>query len=132
MPLTTKSRDDQTYVLIRTRESWLNYAIFGSCSRNNKGEWSLLEHLRLQIEAIERRIRSGLAAIEEKPEDEADDPMDAMGPCGREDLQPSARKITKKAFIPQVVTVQMHEWPPEADVGSSGIMRGVQLFLEGK
>ena len=80
---------------------------------------------------MELRIRSGLEAIEEEPEDEADDPMDAMGPCGREDLQPSARKKTKKAFIPQVDTVLMYEWPPEADVGCSETMREVRLFLEG-
>ena len=98
----------------------------------------MLKHLRLHVASRQKdlRIIHGIRsriteAIEEQPEDEADDPMDAMGPCGREDLQPSARKKTKKAFIPQVVTVQMHEWPPEADVGCSETMREVRLFLEG-
>ena len=132
MPLTTKSRDDQTYVLIRTRESWLSYAIFGSNPRDRGWDWSLLKHLRRHVASRQKDLRSRITeAIEEQPEDETYDPMDAMGPCGREDLQPSARKKTKKAFIPQVVTVQMHEWPPEADVGCSETMREVRLFLEG-
>ena len=94
--LTTKSWDDQTYVLLRTRESWLSYAIFGSNSRDRGGDWSLLKHLRLHVASMEMRIRSGLEAIEKEPEDEADDPMDAMGSCGREDLQPSAGKKKKR------------------------------------
>ena len=130
MPLTTKRVSDHTFVLIKTREPWLNNAIFGTCGYRC-GNGSLLDQLRGHVVTMEKRIRSGLEAIEEQPEDEADDPMDAMGPCGREDLQPSARKKTKKAFIPQVVTVQMHEWPPEADVGCSETMREVRLFLEG-
>ena len=62
--------------------------------------------------------------------------MNAMGPCGAEDLQPTEENPQvphrrKEAFIPQVVTVQMHEWPPGADVGCSESMREVRLFLEG-
>ena len=135
MPLTTKKVSDHTFVLIKTREPWLNNAIFGTCGYRC-GNWSLLEQLRRHVVTMEKRIRSGLEAIVQESDDDDDDPMNAMGPCGAED--PGATENNhqvphrrKEAFIPQVITVQMHEWPPEADVGCSEGMREVRLFLEG-
>ena len=61
--------------------------------------------------------------------------MDAMGDCGTEDSKVALRrrghKGRKETFVPQVVAIQMPEWPPEAVLGSMTIERTVRLFLEG-
>ena len=134
MPLTTKMVNNQIFVHIKTREAWLANAIFGASNRNDMN-WSLLVELRQHVEEMEKNIRSGNPPIEKKEalEDEPDDPMHAMGDCGAEDVNAVLRreKKRKEQFTPQVVQVQMPEWPPEAVLGPSTIMRAVGLFLEG-
>ena len=132
MPLTTTEVSKETFAQVRTREAWLNNAILVA-SRNDDMTWSLLSALRQQIGEMEKRIRSGLPPIEEAQENEPDDPMDEMGDCGGGDPNPRVppEKKRKERFIPQVIKVQMHKWPPEAQIGPSTIMREVRLFLEG-
>ena len=116
-----------TFVHIRSREPWLNQAVMGTVSRGDM-ETGVLAELRGKVNSEEQRVR------ELGTSDPIYDPMDEMmgldeiceTPAPKKD-----RRKQKKPFIPQIVLINMPEWPQQAMQGSAQAVRKVALYIEG-
>ena len=90
LPLTTKDIQAATYVLLRTREPWLNQAVVGTYSRGHMHP-GVLKALQQQVRIAEKRIRKGRPGTAPPQHKLKDDPMDEMGLSDKDD-EPKVEK----------------------------------------